>query len=441
MRKDSTVEVVVMTPETVKLDEIKDEIQKIEEPPPDDSVAMDAPVVGDAAAVDIPGPKADSTPVSTTPIMSKSPLILKGLAGTMANRTAGARSGALRTFGGTGRGEEAVMKALRWLKNNQSPDGSWSKAEGTDPAAMAGLALLCFLAHNETPASEEFGQTVELAMKFIVSKQAASGAFGREYTHGICTYALSEGYALTKIMALRDAVEKGMAYIVNGQQPLGGFDYGYKKGDRWDLSVGGWQFQAMKAAKMAGMADEKVENAIKLGTEYLRKQAFAASVGGFGYDGKPGAPGTSAKPSMTGAGVLCLQLLGQPNVPEVRAGLEYLKDVPCTWIAADPKEANVKEKKGPKNALYAWYYITQAKFQKGGKDWDNWNAQFSRALIGGQEKDGHWDNGDWGGPVYSTTLCCLMLEVYYRYLPTYKHAEEVVEVKPTASDDVVVDVR
>jgi hypothetical protein len=200
----------------------------------------------------------------------------------------------------------------------------------------------------------------------------------------------------------------------------------------------------MKAAKMTGLGDEKLENAVKLGIDYLRKQAFAAGPGGFGYSGKPGAPGTSASASMTGAGTLCLQLLGQPNVPEVRAGLEYLKELPCVWVGGEAKDPNApkdKDKKEAKNPLYTWYYVTQAKFQKGGKDWDDWNTKFSRALIGGQEKDGHWENGDHGGSVYSTTLSCHMLEVYYRYLPTYKHAEEVVEVKPTASDDIVVDVR
>jgi len=432
LTKDSAVEVVVMTPENVKLDEIKEEIKRVDEPPPDaDNNSMDAPTIGDASAVDIPGPKtADATPATTTPIMSKSPLIMKGLAGSMANRGAGARSGALRSYGGTGRGEEAVMRALRWLKKNQGADGSWAAVDPTDPAAMAGLALLCFLAHNETPASEEFGQTVEKAMKYIVSKQNGAGSFGRDYTHGICTYALAEGYALTKIMALKDSVEKGMAFIINGQQPLGGFNYGYEKGARWDMSVAGWQFQAMKAAKMTGLADDKLNNAITNGIEFIRKQAFCATAGGFGYSGVPGTPGASASQSMTGAGTLCLQLLGQPNVPEVRAGLEYLKAVTCEWPAG-----------GGKVPMYGWYYITQAKFQKGGKDWDTWNAQFSKALIGAQAKDGHWDGGDHGGPVYSTTICCLMLEVYYRYLPTYKHSEEVVEVKPTATDDVVVDVR
>ena len=43
-----------------------------------------------------------------------------------------------------------------------------------------------------------------------------------------------------------------------------------------------------------------------------------------------------------------------------------------------------------------------------------------------QEKDGSWPasngHGQVGqdGKIYSTALCTLMLEVYYRYLPTVK---------------------
>lgn len=446
MQKDSTVEVVMMTPETVKLDEIKEEI--VQERMDSDveissDISVDSPVVSDTP-VDVPAPKTDAAPV-TTPIMTKSPLIIKGLPGTLSGRSAGGRAGALKAYGGTGAGEDAVLRALRWLKKHQDEDGSWAKTDATDPVAMAGLALLCYLAHGETPSSAEFGQTVEKAMKYIVSKQNAGGSFGGDYRHGICTYAISEGFALTKIMALKDAMDRGIDLIIKGQQPTGGYNYGYGKGDRWDLSVAGWQFQAMKAAKMAGCSHADLEKAVELGISYLKKEAFSAQHGGFGYSGTPGMPGTSASSSMTGAGALCLQLLGQPNSSEVKAGVEYLRTgSPAPNWQPVPKDAAGNTGHGSgKNPVYAWYYITQVKFQRGGKDWDEWNKSFLPMLVKAQEKDGHWAGGDHGGKVYTTTLCCLMLEVYYRYLPTYKQVEVVAEPKKdgTKPDDIVVDVR
>jgi hypothetical protein len=56
-------------------------------------------------------------------------------------------------------------------------------------------------------------------------------------------------------------------------------------------------------------------------------------------------------------------------------------------------------------------------------------------------KLGHWEGGDHGAKVYTTTLCTLMLEVYYRYLPTFKHVEVAPAAAAVRSDDVVVDVK
>ena len=452
--KTAKVEVTMMEANATKLDEVEkkveQEIKKLDEQPKEmDSTQPPSEATSfasDNAADQTGGAGNQETGTgigSGDPSLQtgfeintavKSALVMKGL---YSNRTAGGRAGALGRYGGSRSGEDAVLRALRWLKKNQDEDGSWTKADKVDPVAMAGLALLCFLAHNETPSSPEFGATVEKAMKYLVSKQGANGVFGRDYTHGIATYALSEGFALTKIMALKDAMDKGIDYIIKGQQPEGGFNYNYSKGDRWDMSVTGWQFQAIKAARMAGCTDEGLEDAVKKGIQFLKTQAFCQAKGGFGYDGKPGQPGTGAKPSMTGCGCLCLQLMGQPGAAEVKAGLEYLKDFQCQWDAssADPKGGHGK------NNVYAWYYITQAKFQRGGTDWESWNKMFSRQLVLGQQKDGHWENGDYGGDVYTTSLCCLMLEVYYRYLPSYQKVEETAPAAtPAPAEEVSVKV-
>jgi hypothetical protein len=480
LTKDREVQVEIMTPETVKLDEIKEELQRIDDvvdAPPDANIPQDA-----VTDVQTPDQQVQDTVASVAPVMTKSPLILKGLYGSLyGNRSAGGRAGALRAYKGSQAGEDAVMRALRWLKANQQPDGSWIGVDTLDPVAMAGLALLCFLAHNETPSSPEFGPTVEKAMKYLIGKQQQNGCFGREYTHGIVAYAMSEGYALTKVMALKESMDKGIQYIIDGQQPQGGFNYGYSKADRFDLSVSGWQFQALKAAKMAGCGNERLEEAITKGVEFLKRQAFNATAGGFVYADKPGQPPTTGPVwTMTGAGTLCLQLLGHGKSPEVKAGVKFLEVVKFVWPEAPTAEekaryaafderakevekeiakagdaaakAAAEEKaqqarqaaqaKSPKRApVYGWYYVTQAKFQEGGGTWEDWNRQFAKELIRAQYKDGHWEHGDWsGGPVYTTTLCTLMLEVYYRYLPTYKKAEDAPDVKAISEKDVEVDV-
>jgi hypothetical protein len=69
----------------------------------------------------------------------------------------------------------------------------------------------------------------------------------------------------------------------------------------------------------------------------------------------------------------------------------------------------------------------------GGSAWTKWNRWFQDEVVDNQSPDGSWppvggkaaggegqrDPGGYG-PVYRTTLAILMLEVYYRYMPTTK---------------------
>lgn len=454
--QDITIPVTVMTVEKIDLDKL-DVVIKPDETPvvPIDVPQNDAPVVGEVnsaagegsgAAQGFEGSGELAEPGAVlAPIMTKSPLILNGL---YANRgSGGARARAMKTHGGTKDGEDAVLRALRWLKTHQDDNGAWAKADANsthpNPPAMAGFALLAFLGHGETPASPEFGQTVENAIKYLLQVQTAKGKGmfadgGKAYGHGIITYAVSEAYAMTKIIALKDAAEKAIQIIIDGQQDTGGFDYSYKKGNRFDLSVSGWQFQALKAAKAAGATNPGLDAALTKSANFLEKNVFisAGENSGFVYSGKSGIlPNEGATPSMTGVGTLCLQLLGRGNSPCVTAGIQFLERVQPQWPSS--KDKNGKPVKAP---VYTWYYVTQAKFQKGGKVWDAWNLVFSRELIANQQSDGHWDGGDWGGSVYTTCLCTLMLEVYYRYLPSYHKQDDKSNLPEKAFEDSAIQI-
>lgn len=189
----------------------------------------------------------------------------------------------------------AVLKALRWLAKEQNRNGSWAN----DPA-HTGMALLCFLSYGETPLSEEFGLTVQKAMEWLTNGMPTNGQpWGSAYRHGIATYALAEAYGMTRIPFLRTAMEAGVDVILAGQQQNGGFDYHYKKGARWDMSVSSWQIQALKAAFVAGSTNPNLKKGIEKAIHFCRKVAYKD--GTFGYC----SPGGSH--TLTGAGALCLQ--------------------------------------------------------------------------------------------------------------------------------------
>jgi hypothetical protein len=148
---------------------------------------------------------------------------------------------------------------------------------------------------------------------------------------------------------------------------------------------------------------------------------------------------------MTGVGVLCMQLTGHAMDSEARAGVKALGNLNFRWTKTDANLPNQDLRLVSTWPLYAWYYITQARFQQGGKDWILWNKQFAPTLCNTQNPDGSWGPAPASqeatyGPVYCTTLATLMLQVYYRILPTFAPIE--VE-KPKAqeeekNDDIVI---
>jgi hypothetical protein len=356
--------------------------------------------------------------------------------GLFKGRSAGGRKAMLHQYAGRWgeHTEAAVIRALRWLKQNQNADGSW----GPNKTAMTGLGLLTFLAHGETTSSEEFGGTVEKAIKHLVSRQDQSGRFCKTdtqpgpYAHGMAAYAISEAYGLTRIPALKPVMEKAIQVILDGQQSKGGWNYEYDRGPRRDTSVAGWQIQALKAAYLAGAENEGIKDAMDKSIEDLMS-VHNAETGKFGYTDKGG--GTDG---VNGIAILCLQLMGHGKEKEVRQGLQALKKADCDW--SDPGSW----------AMYGWYYITQAKFHHGGSTWSAWNSKFARVLTKNQNSDGSWTApGEEAkvhhgketnyGPVYATTFGALTLQVYYRFLPTYKPIA-VEPVDETDEDDVVIEI-
>jgi hypothetical protein len=323
----------------------------------------------------------------------------------------GQRGGIMRAkkiteTGSSMQAEKAVLAALRWLKEHQNPDGSWEKQNAP---AITGLATLAFLGHGHTADDPEFGPTIMKAFQYLVSKTPQSNV----YSHAIVTYALAEGYGMTQSPALKEPLQRCVDVLVQSQQvkkenPLhvGGWRYSLGSTDA-DTSVTGWCVQALEAAKLAGASVP--EAAFEGASRYLWNM-FAG--GSFGYSDTTG----GFRPSTTAIGVLCQAFLGQSGDPRIKQSLDKLKEEKFEW----------DKDKGW--TVYVWYYLTQAFFQGGGSYWERWNNNFRDALIRKQSQDGHWDyppqSRETYGLAYSTALCCLMLEVYYRYLPTYQSIEQ-----------------
>jgi hypothetical protein len=343
----------------------------------------------------------------------------------------------LRAHGGTAECEIAVSRSLAWLKAQQNADGSWGRA---NKAAMTGLTLLCYLGRCETPESPFFGDNVRNGMLYLVelAKKTPHGIVAEQplsnsatYEHGIATYALGEMYSFYRLgnrslPGLRETFEKGVQIIIEQQNAQGSWTYGgkdagmphaYHKDSRGeDLSVSGWQFQALKAAKHSGLKIEGLDAAIKRCCDYLESKQ--TKDGGFGRTNRDE---HYNQWSLTGCGVLGLQTLAHNKATPVKKGIRFLRE----FLTSEPLdwERNCN--------LYCWYYYTQAFFHAGADDWKFYNAQFLPQILGAQQPDGsfkrgrpNWPAGDAADAIYRQCLCTLQLEVYFRYLKVADREEQ-----------------
>ncbi|AKJ63365.1 prenyltransferase/squalene oxidase repeat-containing protein [Kiritimatiella glycovorans] len=339
--------------------------------------------------------------------------------------------------------ERALTRALDWLRDRQNADGSWGPVSGAktrtqERCRLTGLVLMTYLAHGETGSSREYGHAVRDAMMYLLEAQDGSGHFcpvvpfsspGHAddlgvYGHAIATYALCEAYGLTRAPVLRDPLRKALTVIVEGQQRGGGWDHRYQKAEWSDLSVAGWQVQALCAGRAAGVLVPGLEEALERFPRALA--AHHAGEGVFHY--RIGIKTPVSHDYMTGVAVVCLQLMGSGGHELAQAGLGHLRR--CRISEWDEGWEKVASRRSF-NIAYEWYYTTQALFHAGGGPWRDWNKRFAPMLLDAQERDGCWKppSGDPSGEeiISVTAYSALALQVYYRILPSFQREPSACE--------------
>jgi hypothetical protein len=349
-------------------------------------------------------------------------------------RTMPNRFNVAQHHGATTQTEKAVKAALKWLAENQAPDGRWDagghgagveqKVLGQDhqnagsraDSAVTGLALLALLASGNTHQGGDYRENVRRGLEYLIRIQGPDGNLGGKaaiyemmYSHSMAACALSEAYGMTKDPGLREPVRRAIDYIVKTQDPKGG-GWRYLPNIPGDTSQLGWQVMALKSAELAGilMPDATRQGIIR----------FLQSVSG----GKNGGlasyrPGEQVTRTMSAEALVCWQFLGLPREHPAcnEAGNYLLGELPGPDVKPND---------------YYWYYATLAMYQLQGEYWRRWNEAMHKAIVERQVVDGpqagSWNTdtlwGGYGGRVYTTAIAALTLEVYYRYLPLYAEA-------------------
>jgi len=347
-------------------------------------------------------------------------------------RTAPNRSQIAERLGASSQTEAAVKAALRWLAENQEPDGRWSVAkhggghetyeagrdrQGAGAKADVGitaLALLAFTANGNTHLEGPYRANVGNGIHFLLQVQRPDGNLASQaevyelmYCHGMATLALGEVHGMSGDQRLREPLRRAVAYIVAAQDPSGG-GWRYRPKDPGDTSQLGWQLMALKSAELAGI---RVPEATWQGAA-----RFLESVSGGNHGGLASyRPGERFTRTMTAEALACREFLGLlPSSPTCREAADYL----LSELPGDSEPGN----------LYYWYYATMALYPIQGPHWRRWSGALHTTLVGTQRRDGvlagswdpstRWDG--YGGRVYSTAMAALCLQTYYRFFPVQK---------------------
>jgi hypothetical protein len=355
--------------------------------------------------------------------------------GGLERRTPEGRQEFGRLYGATAESERAVDDALAYLAAHQRDNGSWSfdlsldpcngqcrnsKKPGSDsptPSTGAtGLALLAFLGAGHTHHQKgPYQETIRRGLYYLrsVAIETQSGydwQQGSMYGHGIALMALAEALTMARDGERYDAdlmaqVQLGSSFSCVGQHEGG--SWGYVPGSPGDTTVTGWQVMSLIAAKKAGVPPQT--DTLPLAKEFLWTTCTERDFW-FGYKGPPGEKTTTA------IGLTLMLYLGEsPHKTPFYVALTKLAH------------------EGPTlNNIYHDYYGTLALHHSRHWGWDEWNAKLRDHLVATQERSGH-EKGSWhfpdrwgdiGGRLYTTAMCAMTLEIYYRYMPLYESIED-----------------
>lgn len=353
---------------------------------------------------------------------------------------------------------------LAWLAAHQEADGTWDRfgfgrhcprddrcpgmathAKGYSfRSGLTGLALLAFLGAGYTDREGPYQDVVARAVDALLRAQSQRGGFGTDermagYDDALATFALAEYHAMTHEPGVVAPLERAVQRLVLSQQELGGWDYLPRNDSgRNDTSITAWVVQALQACVAAGIHVPR-RTLVKAALHFERasepngRVRYSDAGIGFNIDEKTLQPVYRYGPAMTAAGLTCEQLLGWrfDSVSVRRQQARLSQQHPSTSLlqGGDPTQLH---------SYYYWYYGTIAMFQARGQHWERWNAALRDAslTLQNRKKDSagrkshaygswppfgqHW--GKWGrqgSRIYSTALCVLTLEIYYRHTPAY----------------------
>jgi hypothetical protein len=317
--------------------------------------------------------------------------------------------------------KQAIERGYRYLLDQVTAENNFPGAHGRS-TGISSLVGMAFLAMGHLPVQGVYGDPLAARIQYAIDKAQADGLIdcadhgnGPMYAHNISTLFLSEVSGMVsqeQQRRINEILPKAMDIILRaqavekGENHRGGWRYHPGSTDS-DLSCSGWALMALRSARLNGAPIPT--SAIDAAVGYVERN-LDRKRGHFGYMDTQ-----QHKESLTGAGLLCLELCGRHGTPEnLRIGdwiLENFRDLPRAEFE-----------------YYGNYYNAQGMFQLGGKYWREYCDWMYPHYLSEQGKDGAWKDSRFG-KVYGTAMMILAFTVPARQLPIYQRDERIDESK------------
>jgi len=314
---------------------------------------------------------------------------------------------------------KVVGQGLDWLVYHQHKLGHWT-AQGRYPAAMTALAGLAMSCEGSTTTQGKYAAPLRRAVDYLVRQSRPNGLIGDPlrddrytYGHGFSMLFLSqvlgeEEDALRRADLIR-VLTQAVRFTGQAQTEAGGWGYvSAKDGNGFDEgSTTITQVQGLRGCRNAGIPVPK--EIIDKAVQYIKKCTLED--GGVQYSSKGG----GGRPAITAAAIACLFNAGEYDDNFVPRMLKYCRQ---------NLGANARSSYG--HWHYAHFYYAQVQYREGGTTWIDYRRSIHAKLLReatevklGNQTGVHWSQG-YIGPVYTTALNLVMLQLDRACLPIYQ---------------------
>jgi len=305
----------------------------------------------------------------------------------------------------------AVVRGTDWLVRTQDHQGAWRNAGGygTSPVAMTSLAGIALLAGGSTPTRGAEWRTVRATVDWLLRQQDRESGLSAErgedcvpmFGHGFATQFLAHVHGMEEDRAqqqrLQTVLQRAVRLIEASQSAAGGWYYSPEANDD-EGSVTVTQLQALRACRQVGIVVDA--RTVQRAVDYLRRSQNAD--GGVRY--RLSIPGES-RPAITAATIASLFAAGvYDDQPFVGKAFRYCHQ--HLRVRVDTTNHH----------FYSHLYWSEALWQRGGRDYDDYWRQMSAWLLERQARDGSWE-GDGVGPVYGTAIALRILQLPLELVP------------------------